>query len=80
MRMQIEINSGHITLGQLLKKLDLIGSGGEAKVFLEDTRVKVNRETEARRGRKLYDKDSVDIQGFGMVQVISIEGGSSNEG
>lgn len=79
MWMQIEINSGYITLGQLLKKLDLIGSGGEAKVFLEDTEVRVNQEIDSRRGRKLYDKDSVDIKGFGVVQVVSIEGGSSNE-
>lgn len=78
--MQIEINSGHITLGQLLKKLDLIGSGGEAKVFLENREIKVNQEIETRRGRKLYDKDTIDISGFGVVQVVSIEGGSSNEG
>ncbi len=77
--MQIEINTGYITLGQLLKKLDLIGSGGEAKVFLEETEVRVNNDTETRRGRKIQDKDSVNIKGFGIVQVISIEGGSTDE-
>lgn len=77
--MQIEVNSDYITLGQLLKKVDLISSGGEAKVFLEDTKIWVNGELEGRRGRKLYHGDFVDITGFGKVQVISIEGGNSDE-
>lgn len=76
--MQIEITSDYITLGQLLKKVDLISSGGEAKVFLEDTLVWVNKEIERRRGRKLYHGDLIDITAFGKVQVISIEGGSSD--
>ena len=76
--MQLEINSDYITLGQLLKRVDVIGSGGEVKAFLENTQVRVNGEIEARRGRKLYHGNSIHIQGFGKVQVVSIEGGSSD--
>jgi S4 domain protein YaaA len=66
----VEIEGPFITLGQLLKKLDLIDSGGQAKFFLQEVEVKVNREMETRRGRKIYPQDVVEIPGFGSVQVI----------
>lgn len=66
---KIEIHSPYITLGQLLKKIDLIGSGGEAKHFLQNYTVKVNRFPEKRRGRKLYHQDQIEIEGYGYVQV-----------
>lgn len=50
-----------LTLGQLLKKLDLIDSGGEAKIFLATHEVSVDGEKETRRGRKLYDCSYVVI-------------------
>ncbi len=51
----------YLTLGQLLKKLDLIESGGEAKLFLASHNVSIDGETETRRGRKLYDRSYVVI-------------------
>lgn len=50
-----------LTLGQLLKKLDLIESGGEAKIFLATHEVSVDGEKETRRGRKLYNCSYVVI-------------------
>ncbi|MGM9971629.1 MAG: S4 domain-containing protein YaaA [Anaeroplasmataceae bacterium] len=50
----IKINTDYITLGQLLKIVDLISSGGEVKFFLSENKVYVNNELEQRRGRKLY--------------------------
>ncbi len=50
----IKINTEYITLGQLLKIVNLISSGGEAKFFLNENIVYVNQEKENRRGRKLY--------------------------
>jgi S4 domain protein YaaA len=65
----IKIDTPYITLGQLLKRLDVIDSGGQAKYFLQEETVKVNGEVETRRGRKIYPRDQVDISGFGSVIV-----------
>jgi ribosome-associated protein len=65
----IKIDTPYITLGQLLKRLDVIDSGGQAKYFLQEETVKVNGEVETRRGRKIYPRDQVDISGFGSVVV-----------
>ncbi len=59
----ITIVTPFITLGQLLKLTGLIGNGGEAKAFLAMTEVKVNGESDNRRGRKLYPGDVVEILG-----------------
>ncbi|AUS07400.1 S4 domain-containing protein YaaA [Laceyella sacchari] len=67
---KIHIEGSYITLGQLLKMLDMIDSGGQAKHFLMDVEVKVNGEVETRRGRKLYPQDIVAVDGFGSVQVV----------
>ncbi|TCS95478.1 S4 domain-containing protein YaaA [Hazenella coriacea] len=67
---QLKIEGPYITLGQLLKRVDLIGSGGHAKFFLQEVEVKVNSEVEVRRGRKIYPQDLVDISGFGSIQVV----------
>ncbi|WP_067622060.1 RNA-binding S4 domain-containing protein [Alicyclobacillus acidiphilus] len=59
--MDIEFDGPFITVGQLLKKLNIVSSGGEVKVFLEEHGVSVNRQAENRRGRKLVDGDIVRI-------------------
>ena len=56
------IKTDYITLGQLLKFLSYVGSGGEAKIFLEVKKISVNHEPENRRGKKLYPKDIVKIE------------------
>ena len=57
----IEIKGEFITLGQLIKVLDLVVSGGETKAFLLNSQILVNGEKEARRGKKLYKGDSIVI-------------------
>lgn len=57
----IKIKEDFITLGQFIKVLDLISSGGEAKSFLLSADVKINQEADNRRGRKLYKGDLVII-------------------
>jgi ribosome-associated protein len=64
---KIPIQGEYMTLGQLLKSLDVISSGGEAKIFLQSYRVFVNGEPDDRRGRKLYPHDKVEIEGFGKI-------------
>lgn len=52
-----------IKLGQALKAANLCESGVDAKFAVQDGLVKVNGETENRRGRKLYDGDVVEFEG-----------------
>lgn len=58
-----------IKLGQALKAAGLVDSGVEAKEVVQDGLVKVNGETDTRRGRKLYVGDRVEFDG----QEIKIE-------
>jgi len=57
-----KITTEYITLGQFLKASDHIGSGGEAKFFLYDNDVFVNREKRTERGKKLYHGDQVSVE------------------
>ncbi len=57
----IQLTTEYITLGQLLKFAGVIGSGGEAKDYLESAPTKVNGQPESRRGRKIYPGDTVVI-------------------
>ena len=57
----IEIRDEFITLGQLLKKADIVSNGGEVKFFLAENKVLVNGEDENRRGKKLYHGDTSEI-------------------
>ena len=51
----------YITLNVLLKITGLISTGGEAKFFLANNDVYVNKELENRRGRKLYRDDVIEV-------------------
>ncbi|MGE4571157.1 MAG: S4 domain-containing protein YaaA [Candidatus Izemoplasmatales bacterium] len=57
----IKIHTEYITLGQLLKLLSLVSSGGEVKHFLSHNKVMINDEFDNRRGKKLYPNDRVKI-------------------
>ena len=58
---EVKIRQPFIKLGQLLKYLDLIETGGDEKDFLENVDVYVNNEIDRRRGRKSYPGDEVII-------------------
>lgn len=58
-----------IRLGQLLKATGIAENGADAKGLILDGLVKVNGETETRRGRKLYPGDTACFEG----QEITIE-------
>ncbi len=60
---KVQISTEFITLGQFLKFKGIISFGGDAKEFLKTNKVVVNGEKEDRRGKKLYPKDIVEIQG-----------------
>lgn len=52
-----------IKLGQALKKANLVSSGVEAKIVIQDCQVTVNGETELQRGKKLHDGDVFSYDG-----------------
>lgn len=59
----VEVGEGGIRLGQLLKLVGLIDTGGEAKWALAEGEVTVNGEVDRRRGRQLLVGDVVACQG-----------------
>lgn len=66
----IYINSEFITLGQALKKIHVISSGGEGKHFLSKHQVLVDGIQETRRGRKLYPKMTLVVDGQESFEVL----------
>ena len=60
---EIKLREEFIKIGQALKAADLVSDGVEAKFVIQDGLVKVNGETDTRRGRKLYDGDMVSFDG-----------------
>ena len=50
-------------LDQFLKWSGVTDTGGQAKVLIQDGRVRVNGEVETRRGRKLVPGDRVEVSG-----------------
>lgn len=59
----IKLREEYIKLGQALKAAGLVSSGIEAKEVIMDGLVKVNGEVDKRRGKKLYDGDTVSYDG-----------------
>ena len=68
----IKIRDDFIKLGQALKAAGLVGSGAEAKEVIVEGSVKVNGETDTRRGRKLYAGGRVS--GVGIQEGLGAAG------
>ena len=60
---QIKKGESYITLNILLKITGIISTGGQAKYYLQENTVLVNKEEENRRGRKLYPGDEILVEG-----------------
>ncbi len=60
--LDVPISDDMIRLGQFLKLANLIDSGSDARILLEDGSVRVNGESERRRGRQLHRGDVVTVQ------------------
>ncbi len=74
----LNISTEFITLGQLLKMINAISSGGMAKWFLEEHIVFVNEEQEQRRGKKLRHDDIIEIPDFGKFKINETTDGSAD--
>lgn len=58
---KVTIKTDFITLGQLIKYLSIVGSGGEVKIYLMHNDIYLNETPENRRGKKIYPGDQVKI-------------------
>lgn len=65
------VRGEYITLGQLVKAVNEVSSGGEVKEYLANNAPIVNGEVENRRGRKLRPGDVVQFEGVGEIRCIS---------
>lgn len=65
--MSFAISTDYIKLDSFLKVVNVVGSGGEAKIIIAEGQVKVNGETETRRGRKLYPGNRVELGGHAFI-------------
>ena len=52
-----------IKLDQFLKLMGVVQTGGHAKLLIQEGEVKVNGQTETRRGRKLTTGDRISVLG-----------------
>ena len=65
----VQISDEFIKLGQAMKLANLVSSGVEAKIVIQDGQVKVNGEVDTRRGRKLYPQDVFEYQGQQIIVI-----------
>jgi ribosome-associated protein len=56
-----------IKLDQFLKQMQVVATGGQAKLLIQGGEVTVNGEVETRRGRKLVAGDQVEVWGQQLV-------------
>ena len=59
---KITINTEFIKLDAFLKFAAAVGTGGEAKLVINEGMVSVNNEVCTMRGKKLYPGDKVEFQ------------------
>ena len=59
---KISINTEFIKLDAFLKFAAAVGTGGEAKLVINEGMVRVNDEVCTMRGKKLYPGDKVEFQ------------------
>ncbi len=67
------ITTEYITLGQFLKFMNIVSSGGIAKALLENEQITVNGIIEVKRGRKCYPGDVIDIVGDDTYKITKDE-------
>jgi ribosome-associated protein len=67
---EVKINTEIIKLDSFLKWCGAASLGSEAKIYVQEGRVKVNGELETRRGKKLTCGDTVEFEGE-IYKIIS---------
>lgn len=68
--MRYELNDEYIELFKLLKVLDLVDSGAEAKLIVSEGHVKRNGEIELRKRAKIRGGDIIEVADV-VIEVFS---------
>ncbi len=66
---EIIIKTETIKLEQFLKWANIVQTGGEAKILIQDGEVLVNGEIDTRRGKQLKQGDLVEVKGHGIFKI-----------
>ena len=66
-RVTVSIDTEFIKLDSLLKLANVVGSGGEAKIIIQEGEVLVNGEPCTMRGKKLRPGDVAALPGVEIV-------------
>jgi len=66
---EVTIRTEYITLGQLLKLVGEVDSGGNVKDYLAEIAPLVNGEPDNRRGRKLRPGDLIELEYRGLIRI-----------
>jgi len=67
--MQFELKDDYIELFKLIKVLDLVDSGAQAKMIIADGYVERNGEVELRKRAKIVSGDSLVIGGDVSIEI-----------
>lgn len=67
----VTITTSYIELDKLLKRENMVASGGEARFLISQGTALVNGSKEIRKRRKLYPGDTVDFDGVTLHITIS---------
>lgn len=70
MTKDIAIKTEKIQLDQFLKWADIIQSGGQIRVFLDEQRIYINQVLCHEKRKQLHHGDIVDIKGVGSYRVV----------
>ena len=68
--MKFELQDEYIELYKLLKVLDLVDSGAEAKLIVADGHVRRNDEIELRKSAKIRSGDIIEVADV-VIEVVS---------
>lgn len=79
MKRTLILETDFMTLGQFLKEINVISSGGQAKWYLAENSVFVDGELENRRGRKLYAGMMIELPEEGTFFMVKKEDESADE-
>ena len=67
--MKFELKDDYIELFKLIKVMDLVDSGGHAKMLIEEGQVKRNGKIELRKRAKIISGETIEVSGD-IIEVI----------
>jgi len=68
-KQRVIISTEYIKLGQLLKLVNLISSGSDAKDFILTNEISLNGEKVTQRGKKIYPSDILVINNSLLFEI-----------